>query len=347
VNTANDLTAFAVTIAGTKYRGIANNATPPEFVISVPSNLDLNQNAILSFAHNGFGLYDKAWENGVLDVAVANGSTFNFSTENPKSYWVEDVNGTNDAAEGTRKRYVVRIIKSLPVRGAAPQFAMGKKIVSAGKSVDRVSPFGKVKVLTNSHLVIGKISANGSPVDTAYVVAAFVGDELRGKQKVKRVEGQTYITMVVNTVTPDETITFKLWKEGSEVVTFINTLQTIPGGTTGTTNNPYAFNTNAVAGDDVVEPVFINELRTNYPNPFNPTTTIEFSLKENQNVSLEVFNIKGQKVKTLAKGQMEKGRHTIIWNGTNDHGQAVGSGIYFYKMDTKGYNKVRKALLLK
>ncbi|HOD53848.1 MAG TPA: FlgD immunoglobulin-like domain containing protein, partial [Candidatus Cloacimonadota bacterium] len=152
---------------------------------------------------------------------------------------------------------------------------------------------------------------------------------------------------LVNTVTANETITFKLWKPGSEVVTFINTLQSIPGGRTGTVQNMYAFNTNAVAGDDVVEPVFINELRTNYPNPFNPTTTIEFSLKENQNVSLEVFNIKGQKVKTLAKGMMEKGRHTIIWNGTNDHGQAVGSGIYFYKMDTKGYNKVRKALLLK
>ena len=89
------------------------------------------------------------------------------------------------------------------------------------------------------------------------------------------------------------------------------------------------------------------KLNQNYPNPFNPTTTINYSLKENSKVSLDIYNIKGQKVKQLISGQLSAGQHSVVWNGKDDNGKSVSSGIYFYKMKTGNYNETRKMLLLK
>ena len=89
-------------------------------------------------------------------------------------------------------------------------------------------------------------------------------------------------------------------------------------------------------------------LYRNYPNPFNPTTTIEFSLVQtSQFVTLEIFNIKGQKVKTLYKGIAEEGKHSVIWEGKDTNGKSVSSGIYFYKLKTGKKEISRKMLLLK
>jgi len=90
------------------------------------------------------------------------------------------------------------------------------------------------------------------------------------------------------------------------------------------------------------------QLYGNYPNPFNPTTTIEFSLVQtSQFVTLEVFNIKGQKVKTLYKGIAEEGKHSMTWEGKDTNGKSVSTGIYFYKLKTGKKEISRKMLLLK
>ena len=85
----------------------------------------------------------------------------------------------------------------------------------------------------------------------------------------------------------------------------------------------------------------------NYPNPFNPETNISFSLKEAENVSLEIYNVKGEKVRTLINGHLDAAYHDIIWNGKNDYRQNIASGIYFYKFQTSDYSKIRKMILLK
>jgi hypothetical protein len=100
------------------------------------------------------------------------------------------------------------------------------------------------------------------------------------------------------------------------------------------------------ATDDEL-PVLRTELRKNYPNPFNPETVINFSLKQENQVKLEIFNVKGELIKTLVNGVMPSGQHHIIWNGTNEIGKATASGIYFYKMETDDYQSVRKMILLK
>jgi len=84
------------------------------------------------------------------------------------------------------------------------------------------------------------------------------------------------------------------------------------------------------------------ELAQNYPNPFNPTTTIEFSLPKAGNVTLEVYNTLGQKVTTLVDGAMSAGPQQVQFDGNN-----LASGIYFYRLETDGFNDVKKMVLLK
>ncbi len=91
----------------------------------------------------------------------------------------------------------------------------------------------------------------------------------------------------------------------------------------------------------------ITELGYNYPNPFNPSTAINYSLKNAGPVALEIFNIKGQKVKTLLNKYQSSGNHQITWNGLNDQSQYVPSGIYFLKMNCGNFHAVRKMILLK
>ena len=92
---------------------------------------------------------------------------------------------------------------------------------------------------------------------------------------------------------------------------------------------------------------FITQLHQNHPNPFNPTTTISFDLVNAGKVTLNVYNIKGELVRTLASENYSAGKHDIIWNGKDNNGKLVSSGVYFYHMKTKNYNSFRKAIVLK
>lgn len=87
---------------------------------------------------------------------------------------------------------------------------------------------------------------------------------------------------------------------------------------------------------------------SNYPNPFNPTTTIEFSIQNDSNIEISIYNNKGQKIKTIAQNDFQKGQHSINWNGDDEFGRPVSSGIYYYKLNVNGKTKaVKKCLLLK
>jgi hypothetical protein len=99
------------------------------------------------------------------------------------------------------------------------------------------------------------------------------------------------------------------------------------------------------AGNDLI-PIETN-LGANYPNPFNPQTTISFQLSANSKINLTIFNIKGEKVRTLVDGQMRAAYHTVDWNGKDESGKPVASGLYFYRMKTPDYQNMRKMILLK
>jgi len=99
--------------------------------------------------------------------------------------------------------------------------------------------------------------------------------------------------------------------------------------------------------DDPIVPVVATELHGNYPNPFNPETTISFSVKDKGHVKVNIYNVKGQLVKTLVNDNMNAGKHTIVWNGRDNAGKAVSSGVYFYKMSAGKYSSTKKMIMMK
>jgi hypothetical protein len=98
-------------------------------------------------------------------------------------------------------------------------------------------------------------------------------------------------------------------------------------------------------GDDAV--LHVNRLYQNQPNPFNPRTTIKFSLAQQGEVQLLIYDVNGRLVKTLADGKRDAGPHAIVWDGTNDQGHKVGSGVFWSQMKVGSYVSNKKMVILK
>jgi hypothetical protein len=88
-------------------------------------------------------------------------------------------------------------------------------------------------------------------------------------------------------------------------------------------------------------------LHNNYPNPFNPVTNITYDIPEVTQVTIDIYNISGQKISTLAQGQHEPGRYRIQWNATNNYGKPLSSGMYIYRIRAGNFASVKKLILMK
>ena len=97
--------------------------------------------------------------------------------------------------------------------------------------------------------------------------------------------------------------------------------------------------------EKTVPPEF--SLRQNYPNPFNPSTTLSYWLPETARVRLDIYNLKGQLVKTLIDSEMAAGLHSVVWNGKDSNNQAVASGVYFYRISSPNNTQTKRMLLMK
>lgn len=91
----------------------------------------------------------------------------------------------------------------------------------------------------------------------------------------------------------------------------------------------------------------VTSLRGNYPNPFNPNTLISFNLKSADDVNIDIYNVMGQKITTVANGYYDAGEHNVDWNGDDGEGRPVASGVYFYKMKAGRYTSTKKMILMK
>jgi flagellar hook assembly protein FlgD len=88
-------------------------------------------------------------------------------------------------------------------------------------------------------------------------------------------------------------------------------------------------------------------LRGNYPNPFEKQTTLEYTLSQERSVTMEVYNVLGQRVETLVDAQTSAGLHTVTWDGTNRYGERVGSGVYFVRMEAGSVTETQKVVLVR
>lgn len=104
----------------------------------------------------------------------------------------------------------------------------------------------------------------------------------------------------------------------------------------------------SVGNDDaVLAPAAANFGLRNYPNPFNPETTLSFIVPQSGDINLTIYNIKGQRVKKLHSGHLPQGYHSILWNGTDDANRPVGSGVYFARINQNAKSHTRKLILCK
>ncbi len=101
-------------------------------------------------------------------------------------------------------------------------------------------------------------------------------------------------------------------------------------------------------GEEIVDalPEDFN-LKQNYPNPFNPETVLEYSVKAKSHVALEIFNITGQKVRTLVNETVPAGSYRIVWDGRDETTEKVSSGIYLYRLTSDNFTETKKMVLLK
>jgi hypothetical protein len=88
-------------------------------------------------------------------------------------------------------------------------------------------------------------------------------------------------------------------------------------------------------------------LDQNFPNPFNPATTVRYSVPESGQVRLDVFDVRGRLVTTLVNGPVPAGEHTIRWSGRTQAGYTAASGVYYYLLSTSGHQESRRMVLLK
>jgi hypothetical protein len=89
------------------------------------------------------------------------------------------------------------------------------------------------------------------------------------------------------------------------------------------------------------------ELEQNYPNPFNPKTTVKYAMARDTKVTIQIYNLLGQRIRTLIDSDQTAGYKSIDWDGANNDGIAVCSGVYFYQMKAEDFVSTKKMLLLK
>jgi beta-lactamase superfamily II metal-dependent hydrolase len=107
------------------------------------------------------------------------------------------------------------------------------------------------------------------------------------------------------------------------------------------------YNSGSMAGADPVPTAVGFGLVQNYPNPFNPVTNIEFSLDEDDKISLKIYDISGRVIRTLVEGTRTAGTHTVLWDGRDNRGEPLVSGVYVYRLEAPGKVAMKKMVLLK
>lgn len=203
---------------------------------------------------------------------------------------------------------------------------------------------------TTDAIVFPEVSPNGSYTETFNLRNLGTGD-LEGLISVPADFTLSHMGQILPNdffyvISPGVTRTFTLGYESSDQVHDINTELTITTNDNDLPSITIPISLISVSNNDLVNPA-VTHLHGNFPNPFNPTTTIRYSLKEAGRVRLSIYNLKGQLVKQLLDSEVSAGNHQIVWDGKDERGSSVASGIYFYRMQSHNYQATNKMMLMK
>jgi hypothetical protein len=187
-------------------------------------------------------------------------------------------------------------------------------------------------------------AAGGTHLDTTIHVTS----NPTGANVGCRIADSTWLTCTVSSGTTPSDIVLFFDPNGQPVTSLQDTLY-ITDGTKGTNADVMTIVVNFDVSSDVKERTgnlpTVYSLSQNYPNPFNPTTTINFALPEASHVSLDIYNVLGQKVRTLVNEPLAANNYEVEWDGRNETGSEVASGIYFYKLQTDNFVNTKKMIL--
>lgn len=170
-----------------------------------------------------------------------------------------------------------------------------------------------------------------------------------------KTEGWHHMKIKVTTDPADSTVAYQCWYDGEDLGTYVDTADgRSKSGYPGVFAGPYVAGyydnfivtpNNGTAIEDVARLPVSMTLKQNFPNPFNPATSIAFDIHQDGDVALRIFNIKGEVVKTLASGYIRPGRYNLSWDGTDAAGQKVAAGSYLLVL-SNGNEQLSKNMLL-
>jgi len=188
------------------------------------------------------------------------------------------------------------------------------------------------------------VLARCQTADPGDILLAWVGNELRGRETFISPEGFSACLIQIYTESDGELISFSIQKPDSTSIWLDSFVISQPHAMLG--DYPQFVELDPISNleDDVIHP--IAELLGVHPNPFKDNASIRFSTtNDTDTVSFNVYNLRGQRIRSLGRNTYPKGNHTVIWNGCDDHGNKVASGIYIIEFITSKYRKCVKALL--
>jgi hypothetical protein len=187
--------------------------------------------------------------------------------------------------------------------------------------------------------------------DEDHIIGAFVDGECRGIGRpiyLSTINRSVAFLMIHSNEIAGERVEFQAFvPEARAVYNVAEAISYEADRSVGTIREPLILSTEGVAFEVTENVPAAFSLSQNYPNPFNPMTTIEYSLPEQSHVMLEIFNILGQRVSTLVSVSQPAGRHRIVWDGKDDQGKDVASGIYFYRLEAGEFTDSKRMVILK
>ncbi len=302
-----------------------------------------------------------------------------FSLQNPLNISFNSQSGLNIISTE------VSLIKNMNSFGGGPSLYLPNNLISTlsfggsfiwngdySELMNYVIP-DMINDYENKVALIIKCNSITNPLDTLVFLKVYPANKIENQNLNKpyhttTISGPTTVykrtnnTWFSNIYNGHGPYTYKWFKNGTQVSTAQNL--TMNSGTssftlrlevTDTYTNMTATSTMNVTVNSVIDPIEKSlsetpnefKLHGNYPNPFNPTTTIKFDLKEDSKVTLKIYNTLGQEVRSLVNDTKEAGYHSVLWDGKNNQGSAVPSGLYIYRINAGNYVKSMKMMLVK
>ena len=284
--------------------------------------------------------------NGALSSIAPNGSFIKNQTQFATYYggttgWYSS-NGLDEMQPGFG--YMLRMNAADELIYPTPAGALAKS-TETGSKVFPADWIPEIHKYEHSMAITGVVVTDGRErKQEDLVIGAFVGDECRGVAGVAPfpLNGRYEFGLLVHGE-EDEVIRFKV-REKSDDFEAVNTMIFTVNGVIGDGPDPYILQ---IAKTVAVEIPSDYQLYRNHPNPFNPVTTIAYDLPGDSEVRLEIYDIRGQLVRTLQRGEQAAGHYDIQWDAHNEQGLPVVSGLYFVRMMSGEFRQTYKMIFAK